>query len=210
MGAAWQVVRAALRDTWSDLFNTAVINLLWLILTLLVVTAPPATLALFSTANRIAREEPTDPRDFLRAFRRYLVIGWRWGLLQVVVLGVLIGDILLSGRLGGETAFGQLAQGLYLAALACWLLLQLYALPFLFEQDEPALRTALRNAAVMMGANVGFSAALGLLLLVLLCIGAILFFLSLAGGAVFLALLGNHAVLDRLAARRSALEGEGA
>jgi uncharacterized membrane protein YesL len=208
--AAWRVVRAALGDTWSDLFNTAVINLLWLILTLLVVTAPPATLALFYVTNQIARGESTDPRDFVQAFGRYIAVGWRWGILQLVVIGVLVGDVLLTGRLGGDTAFGQLTQGLYVAALAFWLLLQLYALPFLFEQEELSVRTALRNGAVMIGNNMGFSAALGLLLLILLCIGAILFFLSLAGGAVFLALLGNHAVLNRLAARGSALEGKGA
>jgi hypothetical protein len=209
MGAAWGVVRAALGDTWSDLFNTAVINLLWLILTLLVVTAPPATLALFYVGNRIARGEPTDPRDFLSAVVRYWGAGWRWGLVQLVALGVLVGDIRLSGRLGGGTAVGQLAQGLYLAALACWLLLQLTALPFLFEQEAPSVRTALRNGAVMIGANVGFSAALGLFLLALLCLGAILFFLSLAGGAVFLALVGNHAVLDRLAVRRAVIPKAG-
>jgi hypothetical protein len=170
------------------------------------VTAGPATVALFAVGNRMARGEATDPRDFLRALRRTLGAGWRWGLVQVIAIGVLVGDVALTGRLVGETALGRLAQGLYVAALAAWLLLQLYALPFLFEQEAPSVRTALRNGAVMMGANVGFTAALGLMLVVLLCLGAILFFLSLAGGAVFLALVGNHAVLDRLAAGRRPME----
>ncbi|MEJ2208020.1 MAG: YesL family protein [Anaerolineae bacterium] len=198
---AWHVVRAALHDTWEDLLNTAIINLLWLILTVLVVTAPPAAVALFYTANRIARGEPTDPLDFLAAFRRYFGLGWRWGALQVVMLFLLVGDVYLSGRLSPAPA-GRLAQGLYLAGLAFWLLLQVLSLAFLFEQESPSVRLALRNGVVMLGNNLLFSAALGLLVLLLLAAGVLFFCVASAAGGVFVALVGNHAVLNRLDARR--------
>ncbi len=199
MADAWQVFRAALRDLWGDLFTTAVVNLLWLVLTLLVVTAPPATLALFSVGNRMARGDPTDPGDFFRAFRRYFGVGWRWGAVQVVMLFLLIGDIYLTGRLSSSSA-AQLGQGLYIAGLVVWLLLQLYALPFLFEQETPGVRMALRNGIQMLGTNVGFSVIMGALLLLALAALTAAFALSLAGGGVLVALVGNHAVLNRLAA----------
>ena len=204
MSEAWHVIRAALRDTWSDLLTTAVVNLLWLVFTLLIVTAPPAALALFYVGNRMAHGEVTDPRDFLQALGRYFGVGWRWGLLQVIMLFFLVGDIYLSGLLGGGSAAGRLAQGLYLAGLAIWLLLQLYALAFLFEQETPSVRLALRNGAVMLGRNILFSVTLGILLLLALTLGTIFFLVALAAGGVFVALAGNHAVLNRLKDQRSA------
>ncbi len=202
MADAWQVFRSALRDLWDDLFTTAVVNLLWLVLTLLVVTAPPATLALFSVGNRMAHGDPTDPGDFLRAFRRFVGVGWRWGAVQVVLLFLLIGDIYLTGRLSASPQ-ARLGQGLYIAGLVVWLLLQLYALPFLFEQETPSVRTALRNGIQMLGTNVGFSVIVSAMLLLALAILTAAFCLSLAGGGVLVALVGNHAVLNRLAAYRA-------
>ena len=209
VGEAWNVVRAALRDTWNDLVTTALVNMAWLVLSALVITAPPATLALFYTANRIARGEPTDPRDFFRALTRYLGLSWRWGLVNAAMLFLLVGDILLTGRLGAESAGGRVAQGLYLAGLTFWLLLQLYVLAFLFEQETPSLRLALRNGAMMLGTNLVFSASLALLILLALVLGSLFFMVSLAAGGVFVGLVGNHAVLNRLAGQRSAVaEGE--
>lgn len=190
-------MRAALRDLWGDLLTTALCNLLWAVFTVLIVTGPPAMLALFYVANRIARGEPTDPRDFFHGLRRYFGAGWRWGIVNGVMLFLLVGDVILTGRLS-QSDWVHLAQGLFAAGLMAWLLLQLYTLPFLFEQDIPSVRQALRNGAVMLGANIPFSLALGLFLAVILFVGTAAFFLSLAAGAMFTALAANHAVLNRL------------
>jgi hypothetical protein len=203
MSDAWNVIRAALRDTWSDLLTTAVVNLLWLGLTLLVVTAPPAALALFYVGHRLAHGDPTDPRDFLLAFHRYFWVSWRWGVLQVAMLLLLIGDVILSGQIGSGSAAGRLVQGLYLAGLAFWFLLQIYTLAFLFEQETLSLWTALRNGVLMLGSNPLFSATLGTLLLLLLATGTLLFFITSAAGGVLVALAGSHAVLNRLQAQRA-------
>ena len=200
---AWSVLRVALRDTWDDLWSTAVCNLLWLVLNLLIITGPPATAALFCYANRLAHGESTGVGDFLRAVRRYFGVSWRWGLVNGVVLFLLVGDIILTGQLS-QSAGARLAQGFFLAALLVWLLLQLYVLPFLFEQEIPSVKLALRNGVAMLGGNILFSAALGALLSAVLLAGTFLFMLSLAAGGVFVALVGNHAVLNRLAAHQAA------
>jgi hypothetical protein len=202
------VLRAALRDTWNDLLTTALVNLLWTLLTVLIIPGPPATLALFYVGHRLAHGEPTDPGDFLRALRRYFGLGWRWGLLNGAVLFLLIGDVILTARLS-QSDVARLAQGFYLAVLGVWLLLQLYTLPFLFEQETPSLKLALRNSAVMLGRNVGFSVVWGLALAGMLLAGTLFFLVSLAAGGVFLALTGNHAVLNRLEAYRAATPGGG-
>jgi hypothetical protein len=92
----------------------------------------------------------------------------------------------------------RILQGLYLALLAAWLLVQLYALPFLLEQDTPGVFQALRNGAVMLGRNIRFSVMFGFLLGLALLLGIPVFMLSVAFGGVLIALAGNHAVLNRL------------
>jgi hypothetical protein len=198
LAAAWQVMRAAVGDAGTDLFTTAAVNLLWIAGVLLLLTGPPATVALFYVANRQAHGEATDPADYLRAARRFFAVGWRWGLLNGAVIFFLVGDVIITGRLAPpERAW--LFQSLYLAATAGWLLLQLVSLPFLFEQERPVVRQALRNGVVMIGRNLTFTVALAVLLVAGLAISAVLFLVLFAAGAPILALIGNHAVLNRLA-----------
>jgi hypothetical protein len=196
------IIRAALRDAVDDLFTTAVTHLIWLILTLSVITAPPAAVALFYVANRKAHGEVTDVGDFFSALRRCFWLAWRWGLANALIIFFLWGDFILTGRLS-QSPTAQLIQGFYLVLLAIWLFLQLYALPFLFEQADPSLRQAWRNAAVMLGRNLGFSLALAAALALVLVVSALFFLIIMAAGALLVALIANHAVLNRLAVKRN-------
>lgn len=200
-GGVWQIVRASLNDATDDLFTTAVVHLLWLILTLLIVTAPPAALALFYFSNRKAHGEVTGVEDFFYALRRCFRLAWRWGLVNGFVVVFLLGDFILTGRLI-EGAIAQFFQGFYLALLAAWLFLQLYTLPILFEQKEPSLRQAWRNAAVMLGKNIGFSVLLAVALALLLLLSTFFFLVIMAAGGLLVALVANHAVINRLALER--------
>jgi hypothetical protein len=197
------IVRAALRDAVDDLFTTAVTHLIWLILTLPIITAPPAAVALFYVANRKARGEVTDVGDFFFAFRRYFWPAWRWGAANGLIIFFLVGDLVLTGRLS-QSPIARLIQGLYLVLLLVWLFLQLYALPILFEQSEPSLRQAWRNAAVMLGKNVGFSLALAAALAIVLLLSTLFFLVIMAAGGLLVALIANHAVLNRLAVEKAA------
>ena len=207
MTDAWNVIRAASRQTWADIFTTLVVNLLWFFFNLLIITGPPATLALFYVGNRMARDEPTDPGDFMAALRRYFAAGWRWGALNLFIIFFLVSDYILTGRLlEGETA--RIVQGFYLLLLVIWSFLQLYVLPLLLEQERPELMQALRNAAVMFGRNLGFSLTLAALVAAVLFTGVAFFLVTAAAGSVFLALVGNHAVLNRLAPYRKSVMRE--
>lgn len=197
-----RVLQASLRDAADDLFTTAVVHLSWLILTLLVITAPPAAVALFHVANRKAHGEVTDVGDFFSALRRYFWLAWRWGLATALIILFLWGDFIMTGRLS-QSPIAQFIQGFYLILLILWLFLQLYTLPFLFEQTDPSLRQAWRNAAVMFGRNLGFSLALAAALALVIVISALFFLIIMAAGALLVALIANHAVLNRLADKRN-------
>ncbi len=197
MRAAFRVFLQALKDSYDDIWLVLVCNLIWLIAQLLILPGPPATVALFYYANRLANDEPVDLGDFWRAIWQYWWVGWRWGIINYVLIAVLAVDGLYTGHLS-QSIPAHFIQGLYLAGLAIWLLLQVFSLPFLFEQDTPGVKQALRNGAVLLGRNVGFSMTLGLLLGLLLLVGVPLFMLSFAFGGMILASAGSHAVLNRL------------
>ncbi len=196
---ALKVLGLALRDTWQELWTILIVNLLFIFANLLVITGPPATLALFFYANRIAHEERATERDFLQAMRTYWKPAWRWGFVNIMIIGLLTGDYFLIETLTDNATMTSLVQGLYLTLLAGWLLLQLFTVPFLFEQTEPRVGQALRNAAVFLKKNLIFAIVFGLLLALSLMAGTLLFMLTLAFGSAFLAFAGNHAVLSDLA-----------
>jgi hypothetical protein len=197
------ILRSSLRDVWDDLWMAVVCNMLWLAALVLVIPGPPATLALFYYGNRLARGEQTDLGDFLRAIRHYWGTAWRWGLVNLALVLVLASDILLL-QPAHPSIWLRFGQGFYLALLMAWCYVQLFALPFLFEQERPTLRLAWRNAAVMLGRNIGFSITLGLSLGLVLFAGALFFLVSAAVGGVYVAASANRAVLDRLAVQLNA------
>jgi hypothetical protein len=197
--AAFRILRLAFRDTWQELWTILIVQLIFLFGNLLIIPGPPATLALFFYGNRIAHGETATERDFLQAVRDYWRPAWHWGLINLVVIGLLIGDYYLTGQLGGRSNIVYFLQGLYLALLAAWLLTQLFTLPFLFEQEEPIVPQALRNAAVFIGRNLVFVLVLALLLVISLTLGTLVFMLTFAFGGAFVAFAGNRAVIEHLA-----------
>jgi uncharacterized membrane protein YesL len=202
MSEAWRVLRLALRDTWDALYPLAIANVLWIALNLLVVTGPPATAGLFVLTRRLARGEDAVLRDFFEGFRAYFWPSWGWGILAGAGFFVLGGDVVLTGRLF-TAAYATLIQGFFVLLLLLWAFLLLFAFPLILEQERPSLRLALRNALVMLAGNRAFSATLfGLALLVAL-LSSLLFALWGGISVAFFALLGNHAVLNRLAAWRA-------
>lgn len=196
---AFKILGWAFRDSWQELWTILVIQILFLLALILVLPGPPAIVALFYYANRVAHGETANERDFLRAIRTYWGPAWRWGLLNIAVIGLLTGDYYLVDTLTENPAMTSFAQGLYLTLIAGWLLLQYFSLPFLFEQTEARLWQALRNGTVFLKRNLILVVVLGFLLVLILMAGTLLFMLTFAFGGAFVAFAANHAVLGDLA-----------
>jgi uncharacterized membrane protein YesL len=195
---AFRILGLSFRDAWQELWTILIVNLLFLLGNLLIITGPPATLALFFYGNRIAHGEVANERDFLEAIRKFWGPAWCWGLINLLMIGLLTGDYYLIGNLTDNPEMASFVQGLYVALLLSWLLLQLFALPFLFEQNQPSVLQALRNAAVFIGRNLLFVLVFALLLGISLAIGTLAFMLTFAFGGAFVAFASNHAVLEHL------------
>ncbi|MBG0787249.1 MAG: DUF624 domain-containing protein [Anaerolineaceae bacterium] len=190
------IIRDTFRDVWSDLWTMLVVNFFWLLANLLIVPGPPATLALFYFTNHVAHGEVTDLADFWRYFRQNWGIAWRWGVVNTGVIVFLVVDIVLTAQFEGSwTSFLQV---FYIVCLVVWLALQLFSLPFLFEQETMNIRQSRRNARILIGGNPGFTVMLLIGLILILVLFTVAFMLSLMFGMVFLACAGNRAVLNRL------------
>jgi uncharacterized membrane protein YesL len=201
MNAALKILGLSFRDVWQELWTILIVHILFLLGMILIIPAPPAMLALFSYGNRIAHGETANERDFLEAIRKYWKPAWRWGLINLLMIGVLTGDYYLIGNMAGTSNQAYLIQGFYITLLAGWFLLQLFALPFLFEQKQPSVLQALRNAAVFIRRNLILALALTLLLILSLTAGTLAFMLTFVFGGALIAFASNHAVLKHLADR---------
>jgi uncharacterized membrane protein YesL len=201
MNAALRILGLAFRDVWQELWTILIVHVLFLLGMILIIPAPPAMLALFSYGNRIAHGETANERDFLEAIRKYWKPAWRWGLMNLLTMGVFAGDYYLIGNMAGDSSRAYLIQGFYITLLAGWALLQLFALPFLFEQKQPSVLQALRNAAVFIRRNLILVLVLALLLVLSLTAGTLAFMLTFVFGGALLAFASNHAVLEHLAER---------
>jgi uncharacterized membrane protein YesL len=202
---AWHVFRKTLNDLWDELYLLATANVLWTAFNLLLVPGPPATAGLFVLTHRLACGQEASLRDFFEGFRRHFWRSWLWALVAGAGFFILSGDVVLTGLLSNAD-YTIFIQGFFLMLLFLWAFLLLYAFPLILEQERPSLRLALRNALVMFANNPDFSATLFGLALLIALLSALLVAPWGVITVAFLALLGNHAVLDRVTAWREKKE----
>lgn len=204
MRDALSVVRFAVVALWDNAFLVIFCSLAWLFLTLLIVPGPPATVALFAISADIARQERLlGFGDYLRAVWRYFGVGWRWAAINIPVLLIVAVDIRAVPRMVSPEVAVTIQLALYLA-LAVWIVINWFALTFLFQQDKPAVVQALRNGGVLLLQYPWFSLALVVVTTALLALSLVMVIVNMLFGPMLAALIGTRAVADRLAVYRAA------
>lgn len=190
------VLRLAVRDWWRNWLHLTVLNLVWMLAWVLVVPGPPATLAVYAFMCQLVRGDEMTPGEFLQSVRNNFWKGWLWMLPNLILIPGLFINLRFYGQFDASWA-----RGLELATLVLvvfWFFLQFYALPYLFAQERHSLRLAYRNAALTALASPLYSlllaTAAGLLLLLSVRYMALLFLVT----PVLIAMLGTHAVRERL------------
>jgi uncharacterized membrane protein YesL len=217
MKRALRTFWGALRDFWDELFLLALMNVVTVLLLIPVVTFPPALAGLWSAANLVAKGRAIGWRDYFKAFRRYFLKAWGLALLNGLVGIILVANVLFYAPANVPFEISPTLsfwiQALFLGVAFVWLIVQLYPMALLLEQEDQRLRVALRNAAVLFAANLGFTIVLALLLLVVAAVSMVLPPLWLLVTVALFAVVCNKAVLHLLEtyreARVEAAEGRG-
>lgn len=183
------------RLAWQNADAIVRINLLWLALSVPIVTAPPALAGLYSYVHKLAREEAFPAcGDFWQGFHALKWVAWRWVLLNLAAGVILAANLLFYGTVDA-TAARALTWGWTIVG-ANWFIVQGYVLPLLLLQEQPRLRTALRNALVIYIRHPVRTLAHALLAGMIAIVSSVaLLPWALFTGAV-LALLGTQVVLD--------------
>ncbi len=196
MQQALLVIWETLRDWWDSMVGLATFNLVWLGLSLTVILCPPATAGLYAVTNSLAHGKGQRLDDFVTAARRYAWVSWRWALTNLALGALLAVNFVFYGSLESTAAF--LIQAALVSAGGVWLVMQFYVWPFLIEQEQKRLRTALRNALFLALANPLYTLLL-LIVAVVSLVFSLVAILPLGFFTMsFLALLGNRAVVERL------------
>ncbi len=191
--------RTALWRVYDHLGLLIVLNLIWLVLLVPVVTAPAATAALFDVARRLARRETVSAATYFRSFRRLFPSALILGLFSAFTAFVLWIAVDFYSHLGGAMRY----PGFLLAALLVWLgvfvaLMHAHLFPVLVHGDR-RLPVVLKKSALLTLDNLAFS--LGILVqtaaLAALCVVTGAGLVLIGGSLVAVLLVSGHRELLR-------------
>ena len=198
MKDVFRVFWAALEDLWDELFLLTLMNVLTVLLAVPVLTFPPALAGLWNTANRVAQGRVIGWRHYFEGFRCYFWKAWGLALLNALVIIIILTNIRFyapdNAPFKIHPTVSLWIRAFWMALLFLWLVLQMYPLALLLEQEDQRLRVALRNAAVLFITNPGFTFVLALLLLIVALISTYLPPLWLLVTPAFFAVVCNKAV----------------
>ena len=163
---------SSIRILWEELWTFAVLNVLWLLLCLPVVTAPASFAALYYVADKAARDEIVTIGDFFAGFKQYLVKGTLLGLLNIVAALILATNIMFYGQVAAGWA--TYVRIIWIAVAIFWALMQIYLLPMFVVQIEPSIKLTVRNSAMFVLVQPVFTITAVLIVVTLIALSAIL------------------------------------
>lgn len=91
----FRTVLHALRFSFDELLT---VNVLWVLLTIPIVTIPPAFAGLYYATNQLANDKKVTRHTFFDGFKKYFSKSYLWFLVNTVVIGLLIFNIILGGQ----------------------------------------------------------------------------------------------------------------
>jgi len=166
MVSAWFLFIESFRFTFRRIGLLLIVSLLWWLLSLPLITWPPATAGLFYVVQRLTDinvSEQTTWRHFFEGFRQYWLVSWQLTAINVALGGVIVVSLLFYlGR--SEFALRMISVPVFYILLL-WLGVQLYLFPLLIMQQPKQIKLIFKNALILSLRNVSFSLVLWLLLL---------------------------------------------
>lgn len=163
LGVLWE----ALKQLWDAMFTLVLMNMLTVLLAVPVITFPPALAGLWYVANQVVHERSAEWSDYLLGFRRYFLRSWGLALIDTLAIVIVLANIWFYAPAVSPFNISQTAsvwiRGFFVVVGFIWWCYQLYPMAVLLEQEEPRIWWALRNSAILLIANPGFSIVLGVL-----------------------------------------------
>lgn len=172
-------------------------NLLWIGLSLPIITAPAAWAGLIKMSRRAHTQPTATLDDFWEGFRENLKRGAVLAIVNLLVVGINLFN-LISYANAPPTFSVLILRWLWISILVGWFIVQLYLWPLFYEMKQPSVIGAMRNAFVMMILNPVFTIGIALAVGVIITLSTVLVALWILLTGSLLAIIATGAVLDRL------------
>ena len=212
MRNVFRVFWEAIKDWWDELFILLLMNVVTTLLLIPVVTFPPALAGLWNAGNRAAQGKAIGWADYFEGFRRYFLKAWGLALLNILVFAVVSANVRFYSPDIAPFEISDTAStwisGFFVAIGFLWLVVQIYLMPTLLEQEDQRWRVALRNSAVLFIINPVFTIVLALLLFLVAAISTFFVLPWVLITLAFFAVVCNKAVLHLLEPIRERMRAE--
>jgi len=143
---AFVVMGRILKAAYEDLFLCVFMSIAWWIGLLPLVTIAPVTMATNCVANRIANYKRVDNSFFWEALRQHIGKGW---LLMLIYLGIPAAIVFNIWFYANSQGYLRIIGVAWLWLLLLSFMISQYVFPLFWQQDDPSIKLALRNAAIL-------------------------------------------------------------
>lgn len=143
---AFVVMGRVLKAAYEDLFLCVFMSIAWWIGLLPIVTIAPVTMATNRVANRIANYKRVDNSFFWEGLRQHIGRGW---LLMFITLGVPAAVVFNIWFYANSQGYLRIVGVAWMWMLLLVLMISQYLFPLFWQQDEPSIKLALRNSAIL-------------------------------------------------------------
>lgn len=197
-----RVLWGAVKDFWEELLLLVLMNILTVLFAFPVVTFPPALAGLWNVGNLVAKGKGIHWSDYFDGFRRYFWKSLKLALINILFLVVVYTNIRFYTP---EVAPFKISQEVsawisvfFTLTGLIWLMIQMYPMALLLEQEDERVRIALRNAAFLTALRPGFTLLLFITLILIALLSSVIVVLWVLVTLSFYAVLCNKAVLHLL------------
>lgn len=192
MRLIWSIIKLAAGDIWDEMLHLLVFNAIWLLGSLLILPWPYLTFGLFFTAYDISQGKAIKLNSLFVRPARLWKQAYLWG--AVNLLAALLFWFNLNFYRNFATSWAATIQIVFVALLLLWSVWQLLALPIYPRLEQPGLRLALRNAAIVLG-RYPFAVLMLVVIVTLLLLIAVIFpMFAFFGAGAFIVVLCNRLV----------------
>ncbi len=181
---------------WREWVHLTFLNIAWLALQVTIVAGPPATAAMYAVARRLADDEYLELRHYWQAMRQMFWPAWRWGAVNLVVIGVIVGNFWFYQHTSGLLV--TLLRVIWATIAIYWFIANLFYWPFWLIQEDHRMVTTYRNCLLLLGKKPVLILTISVLCAVLI-VASILITLPLAALLmIWLAIIGIVLVKDEV------------
>ena len=193
---AFIIMGRVLKAAYEELFLCVYLSIAWWLSFLpLGITVAPATMGMHKVANRMANYKRVDNGFFWEGFRAYFGQGQLMLAIDLLVPGAILFNIWFYANSGSWLpALGLL----WFWVLLFSLLAGMYLIPLFWQQDEPHIRLALRNAALLTLKYPLYSLLMLIFLLLMLALSFVTVLPMVLLAPALIAITGNFALAGML------------